>query len=156
MSAPGVTPPIRARKCFASPTPSTTAAVQIWTPDQQIPEEFFAAAKDADWLVVAHNDGFESAIEERLLNPSYGWPLVPIGRHRCTMAAALANALPGALDAAAAALGLEMRKDPDGHRLMRQMSRPRKPAPRREPRRYLLARRPGTPFALAAILPARR
>ena len=39
--------------------------VRIWTPDQPIPEEFFTAAREADWLVVAHNDQFETAIEER-------------------------------------------------------------------------------------------
>jgi CHC2 zinc finger/DNA polymerase family A/Toprim domain len=99
---------------------------QIWTPDQQIPAEFFAAARDPDWLIVAHNDQFESAIEERLLQPRYGWPLVPIERHRCTMAMAMASALPGALDKIAEALGLAMRKDADGHRLMMQMAKRRK------------------------------
>jgi DNA polymerase bacteriophage-type len=100
--------------------------VQIWVPGQPIPEEFIAAAGDPDWLIVAHNDGFEAAMETRLLGPRYGWPLTPIGRHRCTMAAALANALPGALDAAAAALGLSHRKDAEGHRLMMQMAKPRR------------------------------
>jgi DNA polymerase len=102
------------------------APVRIWTPDQQIPEEFHIAARDPDWLVVAHNDSFETAIEERLLNPRFGWPIVPIERHRCTMAAASANALPASLDAAAAALSLPVRKDAEGHRLMMQMSRPRR------------------------------
>jgi DNA polymerase len=102
------------------------APVQIWTPGQPIPEEFRLASRDPDWLIVAHNDQFESAIEERLLHPR-GWPLIPFERHRCTMAAALANALPGALDKAAATLGLPFRKDADGHRLMMQMARPRRP-----------------------------
>jgi len=66
--------------------------VQIWTADQPIPEAFTTAATDPDWLIVAHNDGFETAIEERLLHPRYGWPLIPTERHRCTMAAALASA----------------------------------------------------------------
>jgi DNA polymerase len=102
------------------------APVQIWTPGQQIPAEFLAASRNSDWVVVAHNDQFETAIEELLLGPRYGWPLVAIERHRCTMAAALANALPAALDAAAAALGLSIRKDANGHRLMQQMSQPRR------------------------------
>ena len=42
------------------------------------------------------------------------------------MATALANALPGALDAVAAALGLSHRKDAEGHRLMMQMAKPRR------------------------------
>jgi hypothetical protein len=43
------------------------------------------------------------------------------------MATALANALPGALDKASAALGLPLRKDAEGQRTMMQMSRPRRP-----------------------------
>jgi DNA polymerase len=87
--------------------------VQLWTPDMAVPEIF-----TSECLVVAHNDGFESAIEERLLAQRYGWPVIPIERHRCTMAAALAAALPGRLDAAAAALNMDIRKDTAGHRLM--------------------------------------
>jgi DNA polymerase len=100
---------------------------RIWTPGQPIPEEFTAAARDPTWSIVAHNDAFESAIEERLLAPRFGWPLVPIERHRCTMAMALANALPGSLEGAAAALGLPIEKDSDGYRLMLQMAKPRRP-----------------------------
>jgi DNA polymerase len=100
--------------------------VQTWAPGQPIPKEFFTAARDPDWLIVAHNDQFESAIETRLLAPRLGWPLVPIDRHRCTMAMALASALPGSLEGAAAALGLPAGKDRDGHRLMMQMARPRR------------------------------
>jgi DNA polymerase len=107
--------------------------VQIWTRGQPIPEPFRIAAIDSDWIVVAHNDSFESAIEERRLAPRYNWPLVPIERHRCTMAMALANALPGALDKAAAALGLPVRKDAEGHRLMLAMAKPRKPRPDENP-----------------------
>jgi DNA polymerase len=101
-------------------------AVSIWTPGQAIPKEFITAATDPDWLIVAHNDQFETAIETRLLHLRFDWPLVPIVRHRCTLAMALANALPGSLDAAAAALGLPFRKDREGHRLMLQMSKPRR------------------------------
>ena len=101
--------------------------VQIWTPDQPIPEEFLTAARDPNWLIVAHNDQFESAIEQHLLHPRYGWPLIPIEQHRCTMAMALTAALPGALEKAATALGLPFQKDRDGQRLMLQMSRPRRP-----------------------------
>ena len=36
-----------------------------------IPEEFHTAARDPGWLIVAHNDGFERAIEERILAPRY-------------------------------------------------------------------------------------
>jgi DNA polymerase len=109
------------------------APVRVWTPGQPIPEEFNIASADPAWLIVAHNDQFESAIEERILIPRHGWPIVPIERHRCTMAMALAAALPGALDSAAAALGFALRKDADGARLMRAMARPRKTRPDEDP-----------------------
>jgi DNA polymerase family A/CHC2 zinc finger/Toprim domain len=101
-------------------------AAQIWTPGQSIPNGFTTAARDPDWLIVAHNDQFETAIETRNLALHYGWPLIPIDRHRCTMAMAQANALPGSLEGAAAALGLPIGKDREGHRLMMQMAKPRK------------------------------
>jgi DNA polymerase len=100
--------------------------VQLWRPGQPIPSVFFTAARDSRWLVIAHNDMFESALEQRVLGPRYGWPLVPTERHRCTMAMALASALPGSLEGATAALKLSYRKDADGRRLMLQMSKPRK------------------------------
>jgi DNA polymerase len=100
--------------------------IHIWTPDQAIPEEFLTAARDPDWRIVAHNDQFEAAIEQLLLHRRHAWPLVPIKQHRCTMALALAAALPAALEKAATALGLPFQKDRDGHRLMLQMSRPRR------------------------------
>jgi DNA polymerase len=101
-------------------------SVAVWIPGQPIPEVFITAACKPDWLIVAHNDAFEGAIEEHILAPRYGWPIVPIERHRCTMGMALAAALPGRLDAGAAALGLEVRKDAAGHRVMLAMAKPRR------------------------------
>ena len=95
---------------------------QLWTPDQPIPEAFIEAARNPAWLVIAHNDAFERLIEEHILAPRFGWPLVPIERHRCTMAMALACALPGKLEKVADALELEHRKDAEGSRLMKQMA----------------------------------
>jgi DNA polymerase len=107
--------------------------VQIWVPGQPIPEVFQLAATDPNWIVVAHNDSFERAIEERLLGRRYGWPIVPIERHRCTQAMALAVALPAALEKVAPALHLPFGKDMEGARLMREMSKPRKPRPGEDP-----------------------
>jgi DNA polymerase len=103
------------------------APAQIWIPGQPIPEEFHAAARDPDWLIVAHNDAFERTIEELILAPRSGWPIAPIERHRCTMAMALASALPAALETVAEVLELSAQKDDQGARLMRRMARPRKP-----------------------------
>src|SRR5262245_55946581 len=93
--------------------------IDIWIPGQPVPEAFHQAARDSDWLVGAHNDSFESVIERLILSPLYGWPLVPIERHRCSMAMALAAALPGKLKKVADVLNLPVRKDAEGERLMR-------------------------------------
>jgi DNA polymerase len=100
---------------------------EIWIPGQQIPAAFAEAAQDERWLIVAHNDMFERAIETRLLHPRYGWPTIPLERRRCSMAMALASALPGALEKAAEVSGLPHQKDSAGHKVMRLMSRPRRP-----------------------------
>ena len=60
--------------------------VQLWTPGDPVPPEFIEAARNPTWTVVAHNDQFEAAIEQFLLAPRFGWPLIPLERHRCTMA----------------------------------------------------------------------
>ena len=67
--------------------------VHLWRPDDPLPEEFLEAAADPNWVVCAHNDAFESAIEQHVLRP-LGWPTIPLSRHRCTMAACLALGLP--------------------------------------------------------------
>jgi DNA polymerase len=107
--------------------------VQTWEPGQPIPDEFRIAATDPSSLVVSHNDSFESAVEERLLAPRYGWPIIPIERHRCTLAMSLAAALPGKLESVAAALNLPIQKDAAGTKVMREMARPRKPRPGEDP-----------------------
>ena len=100
---------------------------QIWVPGNPIPPPFFEAARDTSWLIVAHGAQFERAIEELLLHPRFGWPLVPLERQRCTMAAALAHSLPASLSGAAEALYLLHQKDKAGQRLMLMMSKPRRP-----------------------------
>jgi DNA polymerase bacteriophage-type len=105
---------------------------RIWIPGDPIPTEFVEAATNPNWLLVAHNDAFERAIETRILNPRYGWPLIPLVRRRCTMAASLANALPGKLENVCAALGLPG-KDAEGHRVMLKMAKPRRPRKGEDP-----------------------
>jgi RecA-family ATPase len=107
--------------------------VQLWTPGMPVPPEFFEAAANPDWLLSAFNDQFERLIEQHIMTPRYGWPPMPIERHRCTQAAALALALPANLAGVGTALSLEYQKDESGHRLMLQMSRPRKPRKGEDP-----------------------
>ena len=100
---------------------------QLWLPGNPVPLEFLEAAMNPSWAVCAHNDAFESAIEQHVLASHYDWPVIPPERHRCTMAMCLALGLPARLSLVADVLELEHRKDKAGERLMHQMSKPRKP-----------------------------
>ena len=77
-------------------------------------------------LVYAHNAFFEINIQNKHLAPRQKWPELKITQMRCTMAMCYAMALPGALEKAAPALGIDIRKDIEGKRLMLQMAKPRK------------------------------
>jgi DNA polymerase bacteriophage-type len=101
--------------------------VKLWRPGDPVPTEFMTAAQNRNYIVAAHNDSFETAIEKLILSPQYKWPVIPIERHRCTQAMCLALGLPARLSAAADALELAHRKDAAGERLMHQTSKPRKP-----------------------------
>jgi DNA polymerase len=101
--------------------------VQLWTPGDAVPSVFVEAARNPAWLVVAHNDQFETVIEQHILAPRYGWPLIPVERHACTLSMCLAYGLPARLSAAADALELSNRKDRAGEKLMHQTSKPRRP-----------------------------
>jgi DNA polymerase len=107
--------------------------VQLVRPSDGVPLEFIEAARNPNWTVEAHNDAFETAIEQHILGPQFGFPLVPLERHRCTMAAALAVGLPARLDRVADALELANRKDKAGERLMHQLSKPRRPRKGEDP-----------------------
>jgi hypothetical protein len=99
---------------------------EIWIPGQSgppIPTPFVEAVHNLDWLLVAHNAAFERAIEEQILYPQFGWPLIPLQQQRCTMAMALAAALPGKLEKVIDALGLPYPKDKAGQALMRKMAK---------------------------------
>jgi DNA polymerase bacteriophage-type len=107
--------------------------VQLWAPGDPVPPEFIEAAQNPDWLVGAFNDQFERLIEQHIMGPRYGWPLIPIERHRCSQAAALALALPAKLENVATALNLEQQKDRAGRDNMLKMSKPRKPRKGEDP-----------------------
>lgn len=107
--------------------------VKLWIPGDSIPLELIVAAQNTGWTVSAFNDQFERLIEQHIMGPRYGWPIIPIEKHRCSMAAALALALPGNLKKVAEVLGLEQRKDEAGHRNMMMLAKPRKPRKAEDP-----------------------
>jgi DNA polymerase len=106
--------------------------VELWLPGDRVPPAWFEAAYNSNWVVSAHNDAFESAIERRIL-ARFGFPPIPLERHRCTQAAALALALPADLGLLAKVLRLKHQKDHVGERVMLQMSRPRRPRKGEDP-----------------------
>jgi DNA polymerase len=97
-----------------------------WQPGQPAPQRLF------DWiaaggLVEAHKVIFERGIWERVCIPRYGFPPLPPGQLSCSMATARVNSFPGALGNLGDVLGLAVRKNADGRRLLNKFSIPRKP-----------------------------
>jgi DNA polymerase len=107
--------------------------IKLWVPGDPVPPEFIEAANNSEFIVSAFNAGFERAIEQHIMAPRYGWPLIPLERQRCSQAAALAQALPASLDKVAAALNLDQQKDDAGKRVMHKMARPRRPRQNEDP-----------------------
>lgn len=102
------------------------AEPQLWVPGEPCPAEIAEHVR-AGGLIAAWNAQFERLAWRALLGPKYGWPVPQLEQYRCVMAQAYAMALPGKLEHAAGALGLDERKDADGYRIMLQMSQPRRP-----------------------------
>jgi len=102
--------------------------IETWRPGEPCPDAIAMHVLEGG-ILYGHNAAFERTIWHYILAPRYGWPEPDVSQWRCTMVMAYAMALPGALENAAPAAGIEHRKDAAGHRLMLQMSRPRKLAP---------------------------
>lgn len=97
--------------------------VEMWNPSTDPPLDLLLNAETTP--IVAHNAAFEIEIWNTVGVKKYGFPPLKPENFICTMAAAYAMALPGSLEKAAAALGIEDGKDVKGHRLMLQLSQPR-------------------------------
>ncbi len=101
---------------------------QLVTPAQWCVDPAFQRVLDhvqGGGLVYAHNAAFELAIWNKVCVPTLDWPRLAPEQVRCTMAMAYAMALPGTLENAAPALGIEQRKDAAGKRAMMQLCKPR-------------------------------
>jgi DNA polymerase len=109
-----------------------SAEPELWVPGEPCPpavkEHVFYGG-----LVYGWNVNFERLGWNAVLGPRYGWPVPKLEQYRCVMAAAYAVGLPGKLENAAGALGLEERKDADGYRVMLQLSKPRRPRKGEDP-----------------------
>ncbi len=102
--------------------------VRVWRPGESVPGDVVEHVM-LGGVLMAHNANFERVIWRYILAPRYGFPEPAVTQWRCTMAQAYALALPGSLEGAAAAAGLDIGKDMTGRRLMLQMARPRKVEP---------------------------
>lgn len=75
--------------------------------------------------VAAHNAHFEWIIWNYVCVKKYGWPSLKLTQLDCTMIRAFSMGLPGTLEKASKAVGLNVEKDMKGHRIMLQLSQPR-------------------------------
>lgn len=98
---------------------------EIWVPGEPCPAPIVEHVRSGG-LIAAWNATFERLAWREILGPRYGWPVPELSQYRCVMAAAYAVGLPGKLENAAGALGLEERKDIDGARVMMQLAQPRR------------------------------
>lgn len=73
----------------------------------------------------AHNAFFEYAIWHNIMVARYNWPAIPEDRWYCSAAKAAYHGLPRKLDDVCLALNLDVKKDKEGSRLMKQMCKPR-------------------------------
>lgn len=100
--------------------------VQLWRRGDPIPPDLENHITFGG-VMLAHNANFERAIFEYIMGPRYGWPVPETTQWRDTMVMAYAMALPGALEHMGPALNTGFEKDMAGNRLMKAMTRPRRP-----------------------------
>ncbi|TXG77612.1 hypothetical protein E6Q11_02465 [Candidatus Dojkabacteria bacterium] len=100
--------------------------VKLWQNWREYPRDLATLHFSGEpYQVVAHNAAFEATIWREVGHSKYGWPFLEAHQWHCTMAMAYAMALPGSLERAAAAVGIDKQKDMKGHRTMMQLSQPR-------------------------------
>lgn len=96
---------------------------QLWIPGDPVPEELARAIINGA-RVEAWNAQFERVMWHHF--ERYGFPAVDLRQWHCTMVRAYLMGYPGKLDKAAPTMGLGETKDEAGHRVMLQVSKPRK------------------------------
>lgn len=79
-----------------------------------------------DGLVEAHNAWFERCMWVNIMAARYGWPVIPASSWRCSAAKAAALSLPRGLEDVINALRLPLKKDIEGAKVMKKLTKPRK------------------------------
>lgn len=100
------------------------AARPVWIAGDPFPHEL-AERIQAGEQVHAWNAAFERLIWPIMVE-RHGAPAIRLEQWRCTMVRAMLQGFPAKLDAAGPSMGLSAHKDYAGHRLMLQVSKPRK------------------------------
>lgn len=99
--------------------------VKVFSPETFL--KFLQAIKFNEKIeVIAHNVNFELELWNQCGVRLYGWPTLSPGQVDCTMVRAYAMGLPGSLENASAAVGIEEGKDQAGHRVMLKLAKPKK------------------------------
>lgn len=98
--------------------------VLVWNRGEPCPQRIIDHVKSGG-VVIGHNVAFEIALWTHVAVPKYDWPELKPEQCVCTMALAYSMSLPGALENAAAAVGLSATKDMAGHRVMMQLAKPK-------------------------------
>lgn len=99
--------------------------IQIWYPGKprdSVHELLEGVRAGED--VWAHNATFEWYIWNFVCVPKYNFPPLKLSQIYCTMSMANAMGLPGSLDHAASAAGLNVEKDKNGYRIMMMLCKP--------------------------------
>ena len=107
---------------------------KIWTYDQPPPLDLFHAIR-AGAGICAYNASFET-LGFDMMAQRHGWPKPRYDQYVDTMAAAVALGLPRSLSNLGDALGLTVKKDKEGDRLIRKFSLPRRPHKDEPPGEY--------------------
>ena len=81
--------------------------IKVWRPGEPVPADIVEHVL-LGGTVTAHNAAFERVMWHYILAPRYGWPEPATEQWRDTMVMSYAMALPGSLENAAAAVGLDI------------------------------------------------
>lgn len=98
---------------------------ELWLPGEPCPPRLIDHVRE-DGIITAWNASFERLCWQKIMGARHGWPAILDRQFRCTMTEALGMNMPGKLEKAAVAFGINERKDEKGHRIMMQMCKPRK------------------------------
>lgn len=105
--------------CYA--TPGGVREWWEWQPGEELPAAIARFVQDGG-LLLAHNYGFEHAIWTNVCRERYGWPPVAIEQWRDTQVMARSINLPPSIEGLGKTLKINVRKDTDGGKLMREMA----------------------------------